>query len=157
MRIRRARTEDAAEVARLIRGTVRSINRKHYSQAQVDVWSNNHTAKRFRTAIDENHFYVAVQDGKIVGFGDFLKDGTFGGLYVHKNYQGKGAGSALLKRLESEALKRGVRQFSFDATITARDFYMLHGYKVVKRRLHAIKNQKLQVYLMEKKLRKNKS
>ena len=153
MYVRKFRISDAVEVARMHRNTIRFVNSKDYTQKQIEVWAGRTSAKRFRDSINMFFRFVAVEKGKIVGYGDFKKDGELAGLYVHKDYQGQGAGNLLLKKLEESAIQKGIRRFFCCSTITARDFYKKHGYRIVKKTRFSIKNQKLIVYNMEKKLK----
>lgn len=152
LRVRKFRSEDAAEVARLHRGTIRAINRNDYTPRQIRVWSGITTAKRFRDSIGKFIRFVAVENEVIVGFGDFTLDGDLAGMYVHKNWQGKGAGSALLRKIESEAKKRGVMQLEVTSTITAKTFYEQHGYKLVRKSTHMMNGVRYPVYVLKKKL-----
>ncbi|MBI2102190.1 GNAT family N-acetyltransferase [Candidatus Woesearchaeota archaeon] len=153
MHARKFRISDAAEVARMHRNTIRFVNSKDYPQKQIKIWADRTSAKRFRNSIDMFYRFVAVDNGKIVGYGDFKKEGELAGLYVHKEYQGKGAGYLLLKKLEESAKQKGIKKFYMYSTITAKDFYKMHGYRIVRKTKFSIKNQKLIVYYMEKKLR----
>jgi len=146
--------EDAAELARLHKGTIRAINKADYSQRQIEVWSKRTNAKRFREAHPLAVRYVAIDNGKIVGFSDFKKEEPekFWGLYVHKDHLGKGIGSILMRKMEEVAKKMGAQYFLLEATKTAKTFYEKHGFKVVKRSQHAIEDQKLDIYIMKKKL-----
>lgn len=153
-RIRKFRLRDAVSLARLHRGTIRSINRKDYTPEEIMVWSGRSSAKRFRDLGKINKRYVALRDGKIVGFGDY-KDNEVMGLYIHKNFIGKGIGTQLLKRMEREVYSNGRRTLKCTSTITARSFYEKNGFKVIKKTIHQIKNQKLPVFEMKKKLVKN--
>lgn len=150
MYVRKFRASDAVEVARLHRNTIRFVNSKNYPPKQIKIWSGRTTAKRFRNSINIFFRFVAVDKDRIVGFGDFKKDGELMGLYVHKDYQGRGVGSLLLKKLEESARKKGIKKLFFGSTITAKDFYKKHGYKIIRKTFIKIKNQKLIVYSMAK-------
>ncbi len=152
MRIRKATLADAAELARLHKATIRSVNKKDYSPQEIEVWSKRTSAQRFRSAHSLAIRYVAVDNGKIVGFSDFKKEHpeTFWGLYVHKDHIGKGIGSRLMKKMEEVARKMGAKKFVLSATKTAKAFYEKQGFTVIKKSKHPIENQKLDVYVMEK-------
>ena len=152
MYARKFRVSDAVEVAKLHRNTIRFVNSKDYPPKQIKVWSGRTTAKRFRDSIKEFFRFVAVDNSKIIGFGDFTKEGELKGLYVHKDYQGKGVGSLLLKKIEKSARLKRFKKLFLYSTITAKTFYMKNGYKVIKKTKLRIKNQKLTVYKMEKQL-----
>ena len=53
-------------------------------------------------------------------------------LYVHVNYQGKGAGSMLVGIAKQHSGGR-LRLFTFEANKSAQRFYERHGFKVVAR------------------------
>ena len=151
MRIRKFRASDAVAVAKMHRDTVRNINSKDYPPEQIAVWSGRSTARRMKKT-KKTYRYVALEDKKIIGFGDFKQDGELAGLYIHKDYIGRGIGTSLLKKLEDEAKKYGIKELHLMSTITARNFYKKHGYSIVKKTTHKIKNQELVVYKMKKAL-----
>ena len=107
MKIRRSMERDAAELARLHRGTIRHVNSRDYSPAQIEAWAGRTSAAKFRRHHHTHIRFVATEQGKIIGFADFGKDGSFGGLYVHKDFVGKGVGTKLMKKLEEMGEKRG--------------------------------------------------
>lgn len=77
-------------------------------------------------------------------------DDELWGLYVHKNYVGKGIGSRLLNIAEKSLKSQGVKVIKIKSTLTARRFYEKHGYKVVKKVLHPVEDKKLRIYIMAK-------
>lgn len=151
MMIRRAKSSDAIELVRLHRDTIRKVNSKDYTAKEIEAWANNYTIKKFRN--EKNIRFVAIDKNKLLGSAAFDKKGYFG-LYVHKDYIGKGIGSKLLRKIEETAYKKGIRKFNPIVVITAKKFYEKHGYKTIKRIKYSIKSQKLTVYQMKKKLKK---
>lgn len=97
--------------------------------------------------------FVAVERDKIIGFGDYKKDGELTGLYVHKKYLRKGVGKALLQRMEKQAYQDGLIKLHAHSTITAKKFYDQQGYQTLRKTKHGMEGHKLIVYSMEKKLR----
>lgn len=152
MRIRKARLADSAEIARLHRATIRAINANDYSPAEIKEWSGRSSAKRFRSSHGKAFRYVAVEGEKIVGFADFNKENpeNYWGLYVHKDFLGRGIGSRLMKKMEEAAKKMGAKKFVLSATKTAKAFYEKQGFKVNKKSKHPVEDQKLDVYVMIK-------
>ncbi|MFC1810385.1 GNAT family N-acetyltransferase [Patescibacteria group bacterium] len=152
MRIRLARDEDYAAIARIHRQTIRNVNAKDYTEEQINAWSARTNAERFRSNANKCKRWVAVQDGKIIGFCDHSLDGEFWGLYIHKDFIGKGVGSRLLKVAEESLKKMGFKKVHLVSTVTAKNFYKKHGYRVIKKGLHSINNQKLEIFEMVKTL-----
>ena len=66
MRIRLAKDEDYAAIARLHRQTIRNVNCKDYSEDQIYAWSVRTNAGRFRNSATKGKRWVAIEDGKIV-------------------------------------------------------------------------------------------
>ncbi len=120
MKIRLARDEDYAAMARLHRQTIRKVNSKDYSQDQIDVWSARPSAERFRKSAAKCKRWVAIADDKVVGFCDHGFDCELWGLYIHKDYIGKGIGSRLIKIAEDSLKKHGCKRVTLKGTITAK-------------------------------------
>ena len=150
MKIRPSNPQDYAGIARLHRATIRNVNSKDYPEDIIKVWSGRTNAKRFRDSAHKCKRWVAVEKNKIVGFVDHGNDDELWGLYIHKDYVGKGIGSQLLRIAEDSLKKQGVGIIKIKATITAKKFYEKHGYKVVKKALHTVEGKKLEIYVMEK-------
>ena len=78
---------------------------------------------------------LALLDGVPAGTGRFVLIGPgvarIGRMAVLDDARGKGLGMALLRFLEAEARKRGARQFTLNAQVSARRFYEKAGYQAV--------------------------
>lgn len=152
MKIRKFKSSDSVEVAKLHRNTIRYVNKTDYPPKQIKVWSGRVSAKRFRESISQRKRFVAIEKNKIVGFGDYSSDGELTGLYIHKDFQGRGVGKSLLIKLEGQARKQGIKEFHLESTTTAKIFYERNGYKIIKKGKHEINGQRLVIYIMKKKL-----
>ena len=152
MKVRKFRASDSVEVAKLHRNTIRYVNKADYPSKQIEVWSGRVSAKRFRESMPQKIRFVAVDKDKILGFGDYSRDGELSGLYIHKDFQSKGVGKNLLIKLEEQARKQGIKEFHLSSTITAKAFYERNGYKIIKKGKHEINRQNLVIYRMKKKL-----
>jgi len=152
MKIRLARDGDYAAIARFHRQTIRHVNSKDYSKDIIRVWSTRPSAKRLRITAERCKRWVAVEGEKIIGYCDHSLNGEFWGLFVHKDYIGRGIGSRLLKTAENSLKKFGYKKVTLQASITAKNFYKKYGYKIVKKGFHLIGDKKLPTFLMTKKL-----
>lgn len=95
-------------------------------------------------------FHVALtQTGQAIGFSGW-KSGTLCGLYIHPDFQGTGAGTALLKAAEDEAATRGTPITKLVATLNAMPFYRRHGYRVTTRSATTQNGVKIPRYYMKK-------
>lgn len=66
-------------------------------------WSRKRSDKKWREILSKSSFVYSVWDGKkLVGMGRILEDGImcmFYDIVVHKDYQGKGIGYKIMKKL----------------------------------------------------------
>lgn len=69
--------------------TVRTINAKHYTTEQLNVWApvpGRIDFEKWNRSLQEHYSVVAV-DGKIItGFGDITETGYLDRLFVHTDY-----------------------------------------------------------------------
>ena len=125
---------DAEPTLALFRPTVKTVNRRDYSEEEVaawlreedvtpDMWLDSFTGKAAFVAIDDN--------GALTGFVDCKpQTGLIDRLFVVAHQQGKGIGAALLAQAEA-AIERSVPTFTVYASLTARPFFERSGYTVV--------------------------
>ena len=100
MQIRTYRSSDCEETAELFYDTVHTVNARDYSKEQLDVWATgNEDLDRWDQSFLEHDSVVAVDGGRIVGFGDIDAAGYLDRLYVHRDHQGKGIATAICNEL----------------------------------------------------------
>lgn len=81
------------------------------------------------------HFLVARHDGAVVGAVGFElrgSDALLRSLVVAPGWRGDGLGGALLRRIQDEAQRQGVRQF-YLLTTTAEKFFSRHWFQKIAR------------------------
>lgn len=130
MTIRRYESADCPEMARLFYETVHSVNAADYSEEQLCAWATGEIdLEKWNSSFLEHYSVVALEEGKIIGFGDMDETGYLDRLYVHKDFQRRGAAKAICDELEG-AVK--AEKYTTHASITARSFFEKRGYKVIK-------------------------
>lgn len=140
---------DCSELADLFYNTVHTINAKDYTKEQLDAWASGQVdLSEWNISFMEHYTLVAIENGMIVGFGDITPTGYLDHLFVHKNYQGKGVGSAICSRLEQTAFDKVFTQSS----VTAKGFFAKRGYVVVKEQQVERQGVWLTNFVMEKEL-----
>lgn len=148
MKIRKYEKIDFTEVAELFYITVHSVNLKDYSQKQVDAWATGKLdSDRWNKSLLENYSIVAIEEKRIVGFGDIDKTNYLDRLYVHKDFQGRGVATAICDELEKQA---NGNKISVHASITAKPFFEKRGYKTLKEQKVELAGIFLKNYVMEK-------
>ena len=102
MLLREYRPGDCREMAALFYDTVHTVNARDYTPEQLDAWADGRVdLDAWDQSFRAHTTLVAVDGGRIVGFGDMAADGYLDRLYVHKDWQGQGVATALCDRLEA--------------------------------------------------------
>ena len=157
LRLREYRREDLEEMERLFFETVHTVNAADYTEEQLWAWADKEVDHRaWHESFCRHRTVIAELGGRIAGFGDMAPDGYLDRLYVHREEQGQGIGTAICDYLEGEQAEAGSRtegkekRFVTHASVTARPFFEKRGYRVVKEQLVERKGVMLTNYMMEK-------
>ena len=150
MQLREYNSSDCGQLAELFYQTVHSVNAKDYTKEQLDAWATGKIdLGEWNCSFLKHKTIVAVENDKIVGFGDMDNTGYLDRLYVHKDYQRKGIASVICDALESSTKKE---TFITHASITAKPFFQHRGYRVVKEQKVIRQGIALTNYVMEKRM-----
>lgn len=149
IKIRSAQPEDGKQIGQLIYDTVHTINRRDYSEQQVGAWAPDPLTY---STWNESFAYVAELNGVIAGFGNLTPTGYLHRFYIHKDFQGKGIGTLLLKVLENKAQKLGLKEISTEASVTAKSFFQAQGWIVEKQQTKVLREVLFINYKMRKKI-----
>ncbi|MCL2521008.1 MAG: GNAT family N-acetyltransferase [Spirochaetaceae bacterium] len=151
--VRSYREEDLSEILKLHSDTIAAINSRDYTPEQIAVWNykDELTYQLWQNILAASYTMVAESDGQIVGFANmFLEQGYIDRFYVHKNYQRKGVGQALLVALEARAKEEKLAKLTVESSITAKDFFEHNGFKLVLQQQKELSGVTLTNYVMEK-------
>lgn len=144
---------DITAVADLFYNTVHTVNRRDYTDIQLDAWADgNIDFDKWNSSFLSNITVIAEIaeiNSMIVGFGDITHDGYLDRLYVHKDYQHIGVATAICDYLES---RTDSDKITTHASITARPFFEKRGYMAVKEQQVIRHNVALTNYVMEKQI-----
>ncbi len=153
MQLRPYQSGDRQALAQLFGDTVRTVNRRDYSAPQIETWA----AGQQRLAEGPDFFaslftLVAEENGQILGYASMDDTGYLDHLFVHKDFQGRGAASALCAAMEQRAAALGLARVTVHASITAKPFFERRGYTILRRQQVPLRGQVLVNYAMEKTL-----
>jgi predicted GNAT family N-acyltransferase len=83
--------------------------------------------------LDDDCVHVLAQtlEGRPIGTARLLPDGHIGRMAVVKEWRRRGVGSALLNELLERAKSRGLPEVRLNAQVSARGFYLKHGFVAV--------------------------
>lgn len=123
---------DAVELKNLFQNTVLAINRRDYSQAEVEDWAScGDDLSNIEDMIKTHYFIVAInQQLEIVGFSSITPQGYLHSMFVHKDFQGEGIATILLNEIEQYAITNGIIRITSEVSLTARPFFEKKGYIV---------------------------
>jgi N-acetylglutamate synthase-like GNAT family acetyltransferase len=128
--IRRARQEDRGAIWHIHTRAIREVCKSHYSERELEIWTDVLKPGRYEEQIRKGPFYVAVEGGSIIGFGNLnQKSGEIEALYVAPDHVGRGVGMRILQALENVALESGLRLLRLSSSLNAVRFYEMAGYK----------------------------
>lgn len=153
MILRRYRPDDLEQAVSLFYETIHKICIRDYSEEQVRVWAN---AKE-RLLQNPGFFLsqytiVAEENGIVIGYGNLDDTGYLDHLYVHSDFQGMGAASAICRCLEAHAKASHLSRVTVHSSITAKPFFEHRGYRVIQEQQVEREGVFLTNYHMEKAL-----
>ena len=149
--IRLFKPQDAEQIAQLFHDTVREINVRDYSTAQVKAWAPDDIHFKNWVEVCSSRFtYVADHQGTIAGFAELEPNGHIGCFYCHKNYQRCGVGSQLYRAIAAKAIELQIRRLFVEVSITAKPFFQRIGFIVVTEQKVGCRGETLANFVMEK-------
>ncbi len=126
--------DDAGPICRLFYETVRSVNLGDYSPEQVRAWAPAPPdPAAWHERMSGRHTLVAEANDGLAGFLELEEDGHLDMLYCRRERVGRGVGSRLYAAAEERARGLGLGGIFTEASITARPFFVRHGFRVVRR------------------------
>lgn len=156
--IRAAQQSDVIELRDLYKNTVLEVNSRDYSQEEVEDWAScGDDLSNIGKMIETHYFIVAVdQRLQIAGFSSITSQGYLHSMFIHKDFQGKGIATLLLKEIEQYAIANGIMRITSEVSITARPFFEKWGYTVEVEQKRKANQLYLTNYWMAKGLAKTK-
>jgi putative acetyltransferase len=128
--IRKAKQEDRESIWRVHVKAVRETCVSHYSQEVIRIWAGRLQPDKYEEALRRNEFFVAVEDGAVIGFGELDQaGGEIQGLYVSPDVASRGVGRKLLWTLEERARVFGLKSLHLTSSLNAVSFYERAGYR----------------------------
>lgn len=153
MEFREYKNTDLHAVMDLFYVTVHEVNKKDYSEEQLDaIAPKDANEYHWEKSLEKNHTIVVEEDDKLIAFGNIGKTGYLDRLYVHPDYLRKGIASKLVEELEEYAKKHGSHVINVTSSITSKAFFESKGYAVIEEQINERRGERLLRYLMEKKI-----
>jgi GNAT superfamily N-acetyltransferase len=156
-RLRQATDSDVPSIVALISLSVRGLQAKDYTPAQIEAALETVFTIDSRLISDGTYFVAFAEDGELAGCGGWSRRKTlYGGdrqvesaepelldpavdaakvraIFVHQKYARCGLGSLILATAEEAAAREGFRRLEMGSTLTGVALYALKGYEQVDR------------------------
>ncbi len=129
VRIRLARLEEAAAIARVMRAAVLG-QRGRYPARTLAAWARLPALyHRWAMTAGGERYLVAVRGARPVGYAAW-RGGELTALFVRPGEAGRGLGARLLARLEAEAAAGGARRLTMVAAPGVVAYYAARGWRL---------------------------
>ncbi len=143
MKIRKLQKKDAKQVNKLIEDTMKQSKVLKKREQKI---IKKQTSPEQLTKAGEKEYFICEHNGKIIGVGA-LKKGEIINMYTSPNFQKKGVGSLILRKIEKQAKKNKIEKLFLYTHPESERFYLKNNYKRIKK----FKDKKrLPVVYMEK-------
>lgn len=139
--IRRATRDDCEEIGRVHVRSIREICGGHYAPESIEAWASPRKGEHYLKAIRDKEFYVAEEDGAVVGFGNLNAETCeIEAVYVSPEASGRGVGMNILRTLEGRARELGLKSLVLNASLNAVAFYERGGFASERAGTHTLAN-----------------
>lgn len=148
----------ARQIADLFHLTVHRSTDKEYNKIQRDAWAPTPIDySGWEKRLDKTHPILLQCKGKIVGFAELVGNGHIDCFYIHPDWQGKGFGKKLIRRIYREAKRKGITELDADVSLTALGFFQSEGVTIRNRNIVRRKGVSLINFHMRKRLEEGSS
>jgi GNAT superfamily N-acetyltransferase len=149
--VREYRPDDLEDVVSLFQRSVHEVASRDYSPPQISAWApEDPNLEAWDRCLKAGGVFVYVRNDQIAGFAQVDDTGYVHLLYVHPEFQRQGVGGALLDRVISWAVSRGIRSLRSDVSITARPFFETSGFRVMREQVVERRGVSLENFRMER-------
>lgn len=145
----KAAKENADDIFHIVQKTVKTVYPRYYPREVVDFFCGLHNKEKIAEDIEKGNVGILTVNHQIAGTGS--REGNhITRVYVLPEFQGKGYGSFIMRRLEDEIAKKHDATL-VDASLPAVCFYGQRGYQTLKHERLTVENGAVLVYdVMEK-------
>jgi putative acetyltransferase len=154
--LRKGQLADLEELQRLYVDTITEVCKSDYNEDQIEAWTsdtkNNSNSQRWLDTLTKKYVLVAQKDNEIIGFITLANGNYIDFLYVHKNYQRQGVADSLFKHIENIARQQKQSILTSDVSKTARPFFEMQGFQIVKKQSVVRHKVELTNFKMKKEL-----
>jgi len=153
IKIREFRLGDEAVLRQLFYNTVRNINIRDYSQAQVEAWApDDYDRLQWSQRMAKIKPFIALFNEQIAGYADVQQDGYIDHFFCHVGFQGQGVGKKLMQQIHLKAKENKCSRLFSHVSKTAKPFFEHYGFEIQQQQQVSIREQILTNFIMSKEL-----
>jgi GNAT superfamily N-acetyltransferase len=153
MEVRRYSPGEEEELWHLYYHTTHRIVSQFYTKEQVERWApRDKDMDAWKARIEEKNPFIAVDNRVIIGFAELDPDGHVDNFYTHHQWQGKGVGSALYARVETEAIRQKLPFLYAEVSLPAKEFFLKQGFEILKEQHNIVCGSPAPNFIMKKML-----
>jgi N-acetylglutamate synthase-like GNAT family acetyltransferase len=153
MKIRKFQRKDARRCYNIIAKCLKTVNKEEDSPQTLDNLRKDNLPQRLIEKTKEWRILVAEDNGYVLGLGAYDSEGILHSFFIDPKSHHQGIGSAILKRIEEDAKKQGIKVITAYSSLFAEGFYSKKGYRRIKKGKVPYKGDMISFIKMEKKLR----
>jgi len=151
MNLRQITIKDQIELKKVYFDSIQSLDEKVYSQEQKSSWSSQAWKNpNFNKSITKGQGWLLSENGMILAFATRYPSNRIALFYCRGNFQRKGCGSTLLKKLEDDAKKEGLDYLSTEASLISYELFLKNEWKIIRKEKVKINNIFFERYKMVK-------
>ncbi|MBP0020868.1 MAG: GNAT family N-acetyltransferase [Cyanobacteria bacterium SBLK] len=153
MSIRQYELTDVEAIATVYRDAILEIGCNFYSPRQVKTWSSfAGNLETFREKLQQGLTLIAVEDEKIIAFGQLHPKDRIAFLYTVKRYARRGYATLIYQKLEEEAIAQGVKYLRTEASRVAKFFFLKQGFEIIEPEIVVRQGTEFERFRMQKKV-----
>lgn len=153
--IRKFTQEDAAPWCIVRKENLLEINSKDYPSEVILALLHENKPEKVIKQSGKRFMIVYEEENEVVGTASLTKSGEVKNMFVKPSHHHKGVGRKLLKQLEEEAGRKGLKKTFLYSSVTGENFYEKNGYTKIEEVWEEVNGKTYKVTLMEKKYDNN--
>lgn len=143
--------DDTQAMIDLFRRSIHEVACAFYKPEQLAVWApDDIDAAGWTQRCLSRPTWLALIEGQLAGFTDLEGAGHIDLLYVHPDFQRRGVAHALYRKALEQAKQNQAHEMTVEASLAARGFFELQGFKVDQEQIVERAGQQLVNFKMSK-------
>ena len=151
MNLRQINSKDQIELKKVYFDSIQSIDENIYDEEQKRAWSSQAWENpNFINSINNGNGWLISENQRIIAFACRYPNNRVSLFYCRGEFQRKGNGSRLLKKLEEDAKREKQSFLTTEASLISYKLFLKENWEIVCKEKIIIKNKYFERYKMIK-------